>query len=90
MSRVFCETWEFPIPIAPAHLEISSSLQDAPISIHRQDDYLVRCHRFAMYLGAVQPLCKNGNNSARLWINIHFATPCTSGYAQVGHNLLHQ
>ena len=82
MSRLFCKTREFPIPIAP-HLEISSSLQDAPISFHRQDDYLVRGHRFAMYLGAVQLLCKNGNNSACLWIKIDFATPCTSGYAQV-------
>jgi len=90
MSRVFLrDVGNFRSAIAP-HLEISSSLQDAPISFHRQDDYLVRGHRFAMYLGAVQPLCKNRNNSSRLWINIHFATPCISGYAQVCRHLLHQ
>jgi hypothetical protein len=83
VSRVFCETWEISGPHRSPHLKIYSSLQDAPISFYRQDDYLVRCHRFAMYLGAVQPLCKNRNNSARLWIKIDFATPCTSGYAQV-------
>lgn len=90
MSRVFCETWEFLIPIALPTSKFLPSWQDAPIPIHRQDDYLVRCHHFAERTSVVQSLCKNGNNSFYLWIKIDFARPCTSGYAQLRSELLHQ
>src|SRR5580658_2001592 len=55
-SRVFCEIWEFPDPHRQTHLKIPSTLHDAPISIHRQDDYLVPFHHFATCPSAVQPL----------------------------------
>jgi hypothetical protein len=65
-------------------------LQDAPNPFRSQDDYLVRRHRFAGCLSAVQALCKNGNNSIRLWINIDLASICISGYAQLFKPPLHQ
>ena len=68
----------------------SALLKDAPISFYRQDDYLVPCHHFAERTIVVQALCKNGNNSIRLWINIDFVRLYISGYAQLCHELLHQ
>jgi hypothetical protein len=58
-------------------------LKDAPISFLRQDDYLVPCHQFAGRTSIVQALCKNGNNSISLWINIDFVRLYVFGYAQL-------
>jgi hypothetical protein len=51
------------LPVAvPLSAPLLRSLKDAPFSIHRQDDYLVRFHRFAACPVAVHLLCKRWTN----------------------------